>query len=395
MVGLNTDRSVRALKGPDRPVIRQNDRARVLAALASVDAVVLFDEETPLDLIKRLQPDVLAKGADYREEDVVGANEVKRWGGQVVLVPWWRTAARRESLRAWVHPFVIQRTGDIYANPEASSVDFVPSDRSLHTAMARFCILMYHMVTEPSSPGETRYACPPSRFESHMRTLSKKGYRLVSLTDVECCLSGAREMPPAAVAVTLDDGYVDNFTEAFPIIRQYDVPATVFLAVAAMGRTNSWISDGSRRRAMLDWTQVRAMQADGVRFGSHTLTHPRLTELDRGAAEHEIRGAKALLEDHLGERANWFAYPYGDLKEETLTLVREAGHTLACTTRSGFNHSDTEPLLLRRIEVCGTDSARTVERKIRFGDNEVGPGKILRYYLNRLGARLRKSVIMP
>jgi D-beta-D-heptose 7-phosphate kinase/D-beta-D-heptose 1-phosphate adenosyltransferase len=87
LVGLNTDRSVRALKGPSRPLIREGDRARVLAALASVDGVVLFDEETPLNLVRQLRPDVLVKGADYKEEDVVGAAEVKSWGGQVVLVP--------------------------------------------------------------------------------------------------------------------------------------------------------------------------------------------------------------------------------------------------------------------------------------------------------------------
>lgn len=87
IVGLNTDRSVRAIKGPDRPVIKESDRARVLSALASVDAVVLFDEETPRDLILQLHPNVLAKGADYQEEQVVGATEVKSWGGQVILVP--------------------------------------------------------------------------------------------------------------------------------------------------------------------------------------------------------------------------------------------------------------------------------------------------------------------
>jgi D-beta-D-heptose 7-phosphate kinase/D-beta-D-heptose 1-phosphate adenosyltransferase len=87
VVGLNTDRSVRAIKGPGRPLISEDDRARVLAALASVDAVVLFDEDTPLELILRLRPDVLAKGADYREEEVVGATQVKSWGGQVMLVP--------------------------------------------------------------------------------------------------------------------------------------------------------------------------------------------------------------------------------------------------------------------------------------------------------------------
>ena len=87
VVGLNTDRSVRALKGETRPVITQGDRARVLAGLASVDAVVLFDEDTPLRLIESLQPDVVVKGGDYDESQVVGADLVKSWGGRVVLIP--------------------------------------------------------------------------------------------------------------------------------------------------------------------------------------------------------------------------------------------------------------------------------------------------------------------
>ncbi|MEO5339211.1 MAG: bifunctional D-glycero-beta-D-manno-heptose-7-phosphate kinase/D-glycero-beta-D-manno-heptose 1-phosphate adenylyltransferase HldE [Magnetococcus sp. MYC-9] len=87
VVGLNTDRSVTALKGPTRPVIHEADRARVLAAMAAVDLVILFDEETPLRLIRALQPDILAKGADYSENQVVGGEEVKSWGGHVALVP--------------------------------------------------------------------------------------------------------------------------------------------------------------------------------------------------------------------------------------------------------------------------------------------------------------------
>lgn len=87
IVGLNTDRSVSALKGPSRPVIHQEDRARVLAALASVDLILLFDEETPLTLIRAVRPEILAKGADYTEEQVVGGREVKAWGGQVALIP--------------------------------------------------------------------------------------------------------------------------------------------------------------------------------------------------------------------------------------------------------------------------------------------------------------------
>lgn len=86
VLGLNTDRSVSALKGPSRPVIQEADRARVLAALEAVDAVILFDEDTPLELIKTIRPDVIAKGSDYSEEQVVGAREVKSWGGRVALI---------------------------------------------------------------------------------------------------------------------------------------------------------------------------------------------------------------------------------------------------------------------------------------------------------------------
>jgi D-beta-D-heptose 7-phosphate kinase/D-beta-D-heptose 1-phosphate adenosyltransferase len=87
-VGVNRDASARRLgKGPDRPVVPEAERARVIAALAAVDCVVLFDEDTPLELIQRLRPDVLVKGADYALEKIVGAKEVEGWGGRVVRVP--------------------------------------------------------------------------------------------------------------------------------------------------------------------------------------------------------------------------------------------------------------------------------------------------------------------
>lgn len=87
MVGVNTDASVRRLKGPARPVRGERERAYVLAALEAVDAVVLFDEDTPLQVIRALMPDVLVKGGDYSMDSVVGAPEVLARGGRVVIVP--------------------------------------------------------------------------------------------------------------------------------------------------------------------------------------------------------------------------------------------------------------------------------------------------------------------
>jgi D-beta-D-heptose 7-phosphate kinase/D-beta-D-heptose 1-phosphate adenosyltransferase len=87
IVALNSDKSVRQIKGPLRPIVGEHERARILAALSTVDAVVVFNESTPLKLIEAIRPDVLVKGGDYREEAVVGAREVRAWGGRVELIP--------------------------------------------------------------------------------------------------------------------------------------------------------------------------------------------------------------------------------------------------------------------------------------------------------------------
>jgi D-beta-D-heptose 7-phosphate kinase/D-beta-D-heptose 1-phosphate adenosyltransferase len=87
LVGINSDRSVRANKGPERPITPEEERAEILAALACVDAVTIFDEETPLNVIIALQPDVLVKGADWAEDSIVGRDVVEARGGRVVRVP--------------------------------------------------------------------------------------------------------------------------------------------------------------------------------------------------------------------------------------------------------------------------------------------------------------------
>jgi D-beta-D-heptose 7-phosphate kinase/D-beta-D-heptose 1-phosphate adenosyltransferase len=87
IVGLNADASIKGLKGPNRPVNDENARALLLASLVMVDAVVLFSEPTPLELILSIKPDVLVKGGDYKVEDIAGAKEVLSWGGKVIINP--------------------------------------------------------------------------------------------------------------------------------------------------------------------------------------------------------------------------------------------------------------------------------------------------------------------
>jgi len=87
ILALNSDSSVRAIKGPMRPIVPEDERAEVVASLDSVDYVTLFDELTPLELIEHLRPDVIVKGGDWAEKDIVGAEAVEKWGGRVAVMP--------------------------------------------------------------------------------------------------------------------------------------------------------------------------------------------------------------------------------------------------------------------------------------------------------------------
>jgi D-beta-D-heptose 7-phosphate kinase/D-beta-D-heptose 1-phosphate adenosyltransferase len=103
IVGVNSDRSVRALKGWTRPITAENDRAELIDALACVDAVVVFDEDTPQRIIERLQPDVLVKGADWAPDQIVGRDIVERRGGRVLRIPFadgYSTSAIIEKIRS-------------------------------------------------------------------------------------------------------------------------------------------------------------------------------------------------------------------------------------------------------------------------------------------------------
>jgi D-beta-D-heptose 7-phosphate kinase/D-beta-D-heptose 1-phosphate adenosyltransferase len=103
IVGVNSDRSVRATKGPSRPIVPEAERAELLAALACVDAVVIFDEDTPAEIIRRVQPDVLVKGADWAADQIVGRDTVEARGGKVVRIPiaqGWSTSRIVDRIRA-------------------------------------------------------------------------------------------------------------------------------------------------------------------------------------------------------------------------------------------------------------------------------------------------------
>ncbi len=255
--------------------------------------------------------------------------------------------------------------------------------------MQRFVILMYHMISEPKTAAEIKYACRPKQFEQHLQMLLNEGFKPVSIGAIEDYYINHTPLPDKAFLITLDDGFEDNYCNAFPILRRYQIPAIIYLATGLVGKTNQWMSAPTfSKRKMLSWAQIKEMLSQGIDFGSHTLNHPALTELDDESVCKELVQSKKIIEEQLGVACSHFAYPFGLLNERTRELVQQASFKTACTTRSGFNNAARDPLMLHRIEVYGDDSAWKLKQKIGFGMNDASWFFPLKYYSSRLLARI-------
>lgn len=261
----------------------------------------------------------------------------------------------------------------------------ITNRRTVRTSiMKRFIILMYHMVCKPTTHKEARYACPPERLEQHLQYIKSSHYSVVSLNEIEQHLLLGKILPDNSVAITFDDGFEDNYTQAFSLLQKYNIPATIFLASGVIGGSNKWMAGKDYpERKMLNWEQIKEMRDYNISFGAHTVSHPKLPELDTLSASDEIIQSKNQIENQLGTPCLHFAYPYGLFREETPDIVKNAELTLACSTRSGFNNRETNPFLLNRLEVYGTDSVRALKQKMAFGTNDASFLVPLSYYSKR------------
>ena len=213
-------------------------------------------------------------------------------------------------------------------------------------------VLMYHSIDAHLGEKHDKWRVKPQDFETQMAWLAKNGFKSFTISE----LAKLEKIPHKAVCITFDDGYGDNFTHAFEILKRYNLKATIYLVPNQS--TNHWEEKNTQKLSpMLTHEQITKMQASGlIEFGSHTLSHSNLQRLTKEERLHELIASKKEVEKLTNTPCNAFAYPYGKFTDEIIEETKEAGYTNATVVKRGLFKSGDPLFSIKRIGVLGTES---------------------------------------
>jgi len=263
-----------------------------------------------------------------------------------------------------------------------------PLSRALHRHAGRHgpIMLMYHAVSPGKSTPDWPWAVSMQQFREQLDFLAAEGYATPTMGDLAA--TPPKEWRGRTAVITFDDGYADNLA-ASEELQKRGMRASWFIVSGSVGQAPKWRADGRPAGRLLNAAELRAMQANGMEIGSHTVNHVRLPDVDDARLMQELAGSKDALEDLLGNPVASFAYPYGAWDARCAEAVKLAGYAAACTTRTGWALRDKTPYQLRRLSVFNNDSLRRFVRKLAFANNDVSWPALLRYSHSRFGSRLR------
>jgi peptidoglycan/xylan/chitin deacetylase (PgdA/CDA1 family) len=219
--------------------------------------------------------------------------------------------------------------------------------------MSSISILMYHQVGRfpPVDLHRASY-CNVERFEQQMRYLARSGANVMSMSQAERAVRGEIPIPPRAVVLTFDDGY-RSFTEfALPILQRHAFPAIVYVLAARAGDLADWYAvDGQPTPALMHWSEVQALQSQGIEIGSHGLHHTALAGLAPQRLRDELVDSRKLIQDRLGCEIRHFCYPFGLIDQAAIDAAAAAGYATAVTCQRGAARAGMDPLALPRKSV--------------------------------------------
>lgn len=230
-------------------------------------------------------------------------------------------------------------------------------------------ILMYHRINDELP--EHNLVTRTKEFDKQLKFIydHNQNYEVISLKELEDDFKSVlkRKTPKTKVIITFDDGYMDNYENAYPILKKYGFTATIFLTTGLIGTNGSFDRYKHLSKPdMLDWQQVEKMFKDDISFGAHTMTHPHLPELSYDEQLKEIKGSLDHINTFLptGERLSTFCYPYGEYNKDTLKIMEELNLKYALTVVPGVNDANAPRHELKRVEVSGLDNIKSFEYKV-------------------------------
>jgi peptidoglycan/xylan/chitin deacetylase (PgdA/CDA1 family) len=216
-------------------------------------------------------------------------------------------------------------------------------------------ILMYHNVGTPPAGARLRgLYVRTGAFRRQMWLLKLLGYKGLSMSAAMPYLRG--EKSGRVVAITFDDGYLDTFENALPILSRFGFSATCYFVSGHSGQHNEWdAANLNVQKPLMNDEQIKAWQAAGMEVGAHSRSHPRLTQCTDEQLQDELAGSKADLEALTGAPVTQFCYPYGDLDARVANAARNAGYSAATTVQRGRACPGDDLMLLRRIWLSGSN----------------------------------------
>jgi peptidoglycan/xylan/chitin deacetylase (PgdA/CDA1 family) len=210
-------------------------------------------------------------------------------------------------------------------------------------------IIMYHSVNPVENPAIRRLILTPESFRRQMCFLKDHRYNVVTLRELAGLIASGEKIPPRTIAITFDDGYRDNYTYAFPVLKEYKIPAAIFIIIDEVGRLVKDKSGDDR----LSWGQIRQMRDSGlINFGSHAMGPEPLTKISSDEElKRQVFLSKRILEEQLGVAAYSFSYPEGRFDAKIRQLVINAGYKIAVATKPGRSYPRNDIFALRRLRV--------------------------------------------
>jgi peptidoglycan/xylan/chitin deacetylase (PgdA/CDA1 family) len=209
----------------------------------------------------------------------------------------------------------------------------------------------------------------PEVFAAQMEHLSGAGFATLSIDDLMTALRNGQEIGNKAVVLTFDDGWLDNYLHAVPVLERLEFKASFFLITGRVDASSNgevklfseippheaakaFIQAGDAASVVLDWDMARSLEREGLfRFYSHTVSHRRCAELPEAELLKELSESKLRIESELGRPCPYLCWPYGSYTDDSIRVAKEIGYTGLFTTDSGSCDQSSDPLRIKRIEV--------------------------------------------